>query len=233
MKLLLITENRQIADKLQPLSNHSRFNMIYYNDPIKALDNFKEIDPDVVMFNTIDFPRHWKPAARFLRNDKSRKDGLIFLITDGNINEDELVKVAQLEINAMIDISELDENLDRIKKLVNRYKSTQEDKTGLRFILSDDRRLKFLFLNPDNYNMVSGSIVELSPYQGCFKPDDPSVTASLTEGTLLKECSMKISDRLVTLDSQILHNNGLLELKFNHTKQESQELLTKYFSEIA
>ncbi len=67
MKALLVVEDDAIADAvryyLQPLG----LDVIRYRDPLKALDNLDEINPDAVIMSARDFPRHWKTIVVNLR----------------------------------------------------------------------------------------------------------------------------------------------------------------------
>ena len=59
MKLLVVAQREDlknlIAYHLKPLG----FEIVYYSDPVKLIDNVDELDPDMILFNAVDFPRHW------------------------------------------------------------------------------------------------------------------------------------------------------------------------------
>ncbi len=64
MKIIVISEEWRIKN-----TTHTSFEYIHYRSAIKALDNLKEIMPNVVIIDTRDFPRHWKVLAQHLQSE--------------------------------------------------------------------------------------------------------------------------------------------------------------------
>ena len=83
MKALLLIESDRIANiarfYLRPLG----FETIRYRNPVKALDNLEEIDPEAVIMSARDFPRHWKAIAQTIRAEKG-KDGCVIVLLKGD-----------------------------------------------------------------------------------------------------------------------------------------------------
>jgi len=86
MKLLLVAANDELK---RALSFHLRpigVEVIQYVHPIKAMDNIEEIEPDVVLFSSSDFPRHWKPFLKLLRGNKARNESMFILLRGGDFS---------------------------------------------------------------------------------------------------------------------------------------------------
>ena len=89
MKILLISGDTLIASRINRYFTPAGYGFIHYANPLKAMDNFKEIRPDVVLFHESEFPRHWKLAVKFLREIYSRDSSIFILITDSEfVDED-------------------------------------------------------------------------------------------------------------------------------------------------
>jgi len=64
MKLLWVSNDLELKENLRELWDNYELDLIQYQNARKAIDNLDEIDPQAVVFNGVDFPRHWKVALR-------------------------------------------------------------------------------------------------------------------------------------------------------------------------
>jgi hypothetical protein len=78
MKALVIARNdalkNLLAYHLKPLG----FEVIYFSDPVKALEELERLEPEMILASAVDFPRHWKPALKMAREHHTREE-LIFV----------------------------------------------------------------------------------------------------------------------------------------------------------
>ena len=67
MKLLVVAQREDLKNLVVYHLNPLGFEIVFYSDPVKVIDNLDEIAPEMVIFNAQDFPRHWKPVLKLLR----------------------------------------------------------------------------------------------------------------------------------------------------------------------
>ncbi len=97
MKALLICESQTELDTYNDFFKNNSFNTICYTWLLKALDNLLEINPDVVLINSIDYPRHWKTFVQYLRSMCTHECPVVLICSDDQ-SEDEQKKVDALKV---------------------------------------------------------------------------------------------------------------------------------------
>ena len=146
MKALLISDLPRSTDDLQPLFSEYKFDLIHYRSPLKALDNIEEISPNIVLINTRDFPRHWKPITQHIRWDTSREEIPVILLTPPDFSADEADKAMFLGVQGIINLKENnnfnDDVLKELRMIFNRY--------NYNHIKNIEKSVQFLFTNPIN-----------------------------------------------------------------------------------
>ena len=101
MKIVIVTSDVKLRKTVMDYFVPRNCEIIHYTNPIKAVDNYFEIDPDVVIFNVQDFPRHWKIGIQFLRDLKGRNDAVFILLSEKPLTTDEADKALYLGVNAL------------------------------------------------------------------------------------------------------------------------------------
>ena len=108
MKVLIVSENEKTISCLKTFFKaQDGYEVITYRIPLKALDNFGEIAPNLVIYNAVDFPRHWKI---FLQYVKSMHDMAIYdsvLIVDKKFDASEKEKSQALGVWKLLSESKL------------------------------------------------------------------------------------------------------------------------------
>src|SRR6056297_3862262 len=102
MKTILVIEDQETKERISRHLMPLGFDFIHYLNPVKALDNIDEIEPDLVIFSAEDFPRHWKPFIRLLRAKHSKEEAVFILLTGENFSSEEASKATILDVNGMI-----------------------------------------------------------------------------------------------------------------------------------
>ena len=215
MKILLVAEKDSTR---QSLLHHLRprgFDLIHYRNPIKAMDNIDEIEPEVVFFSAEDFPRHWKPFIKLLRESLSKERSTFLLLKGDVFPFDEAAKAKHLEVNGIFR-----ENLDdrkeysRVEELLSRYGSLKEVRSEQRYIPVEHDNIEFIVTHPQTYSIVTGSLFDLSPKGAAFDPDDSSLTESIPIGTIISLCSLKLGSQYMSFSSKVMRNSQRLGLQF-------------------
>lgn len=209
MKLLLITNDDDLKKELSDYFKPKGYSIIHYKNPLKGMNNFQEIEPEIVIFNSTDFPRHWKIANYFLKTDVKSVTPLFFLLINDDFPMEEVCKGVYLDVDAFLSNQYGNEGyLKHLESLIGRFYSSQiKIKTPLLFENPGDR-IDFMFMNPENFQLATGSLSELSINGAGFKPDDPKAVFSLAKGTILEGCSLRTEDKIITIKVEILNNSG-------------------------
>ena len=102
MKTIIFTKNEDLISHLSyhllPLS----FQIEHESDSSRLFDLLKN-DYDLIVFDIQDFPRHWKPIVKLLREDKSKEQAIIILINASKFPFEEAAKAIYLGVNGIIE----------------------------------------------------------------------------------------------------------------------------------
>ena len=83
---------------LKPLG----FTLEHYTDPVQVIERLDEIDPQAILFNAGDFPRHWKTLLQLAREKKPREDLIFLLIAPKDFEMEDAAKAAHLGVNGIL-----------------------------------------------------------------------------------------------------------------------------------
>ncbi|MEW5814538.1 MAG: PilZ domain-containing protein [Spirochaetota bacterium] len=230
MKILLVAEKENTKEILTIHLKPRGFEFIHYRNPIKAMDNVEEIDPDLVLFSAEDFPRHWKPFLNILREFRS-KERTVFILLRGDLFPfDEAAKAVYLGVNGIISEDFSDRRkMIHLENLFCRYKNPADNRGSQRYIPDTADELEFIFTHPETMKLVTGLLSDISLTGASFKPDNPHLTADLKSGTELPFCSLKIGETIISINCRIVRNKQLVAIQFVEFSSESNELLKNYF----
>ena len=224
MKLLLISQDEQEAGHFFRYFTPLGYSVIHYTNPLKAMDNFKEIRPDTVIFNEVDFPRHWKLAVNFLRELYSRETAPFILMLNSEFPQEDLHKAYILGVNGMLLLqNDLEKGMKNLESLILHYKPSPAVRKQHSLLPLGNRGMDFMFMNPENLQLVMARVLELSPNGAIVKPVEKVKTAGLKEGMEIHSCSLKTGDIILSLSIRILKVNGIFELQFLDGKENWKE----------
>jgi len=229
MKILLIADDSGLKKRISDHFKPKGFSIIHYNNPLKGMNNYEEIEPEIVIFNSTDYPRHWKIANNFLKHDIPHINPVFFLMINEIFPMEEVCKAVYLGIDAIIsDEYESENYLEHIENLIGRFYSSQISiKTPL-LLESPENRIDFMFMNPENFQLATGSLSELSLSGAGFKPDDPETVFPLAKGTILENCSLSTDEGIITIKAEIVNNSGIMDLSFLSFSENGEDLLENY-----
>lgn len=229
MKLLLVMLDEQykknISFHLKPLW----FEIIHYDHPIKALDNIDEVEPDIILFNALDFPRHWKPYLNMLRIKKSRNESIFILIAAHDMDIDEASKAVHLGVNGIMPSrKELRQDVYQLTEICKRYVTLDDGRNAHRHVPGEVDNINMLFTDPETFQIISGQVLDISITGVSFKPEIQHLTDKFKNNDTIKNCSIRLGSNVVTADSIVRRNNGILGLEFSNFKKNGEDLLKRY-----
>lgn len=211
MKIVLISGDNGTASRINRFFTPAGYGCIHYVNPLKAMDNFSEIRPDVVLFHESEFPRHWKLAVKFLRESSSREASPFILLVDNLFCEEDAHKAHFLGINGLFS---LEDSMENLEAMILRYKVAPEVRKSQQLVPVGKTRMDFMFMNPSNLQLINSHVLELSRFGAVLKVEEAFKTASLEKGTVLKNCSLKTQDGIINVNAKIEQNGVILEISF-------------------
>ena len=229
MKILLVSERDELKGYIRRNFMPRGAEIIQYYNPIKAMDNLDEVDPDVVLFSARDFPRHWKPFLIFLRDSKAREQCVFVILTGDEFDHEEADKAQALQVNGIVH-ERLDDRteLSRLKELVNRYRDIGDARSERRLVPTRIDHVGFLFTHPDTLDLIFGSVEDLSAAGVSFVPSDRRKTMDLQVGTTVGNCSLRVGENLISFPAGIIRNERSISLAFNSLAEGQRALIRSY-----
>lgn len=229
MKALLLIENDKTADiakfYLKPLG----FEAVRYRNPLKALDNLAEIEPDAIILSSRDYPRHWKIIAQTVRAEWSKEECVLVLLKGEFFPFEEAAKALHLGVNGVVreDLDDIHEQA-HFQRLIKRYVNVHEARLSERLAPSPWDRLDFIFSHPQSLAPVVGKIETVSAGGLSFIPENPKAVADIEVGMTLEDASLRVGDRILSLDCAVVRSDRILGLSISSMTQEDRSFLEDY-----
>lgn len=232
MKMLMVAASDQYAADLSYHLKPLGFDLERISDPVRALEQLDEIDPQAILCSAADFPRHWKALLRFGREKKNKEELIFILIAPPNFDLDEAAKAAHLGVNGIIGENLADkQELFRLEELVRRYHSVKDKRSFQRLVPSDVDVLGFAFTHPVRLALVMGTLREISIQGASFYPTQPSAASDLPVGHEIHNCSLKIGDDVIHVTCRLTRNHEELGFQFLSFEEDGHHKLLKYIQE--
>ena len=228
MKVLLIVEKDSTKDILSHHLSRRGFDIIRYANPIKAMDNIEEIAPELVLFSAEDFPRHWKPFMKILREVRNKEETVFILLKGKVFPFEEAAKASFLGVNGIIREEFDREGISALEEVFSRYSPVEDGRISRRLLAKQWDDIEFLFTHPVNLKLVGGKIVDISIEGVSFLPDDPRITQSIKEGSRILSCSLKICSTIHQVTCRVARNNQLMGLHFIDLPDDIRQELIDY-----
>jgi len=234
MKMIYVAAS---AEHVAALSYHLKplgFSVEHHKDPVQVIDNLELWDPQAILFHAGDFPRHWKPLLRLAREKKPREELIFLLIAPPDFPMEDAAKAAHLGVNGILKDNLTDKKeLYRLEEIVRRYRSVQDKRNFTRLVPQSSDEVGFAFTHPRRMALITGTIREISIQGSSFLPARPSAAADLSVGTEIKSCSLKIEDRIMSVDCKVTRNREELGFQFVSFEEGGHHALLKYIQSRA
>ncbi len=232
MKVLLISERQDLRGQLNLHFKPLGLAVIQYWNPIKAMDNLDEIDPDVVIFSARDFPRHWKPFLTFLRNHRTRYATVFILLRPPDFPFEEASKAQHLGVNSLADDGLTNPaDVNRLRDVIMRYKEVRDQRRSRRYVPQPEDRIEFVFSHPQTLQFVTGSVEDISALGLRFTPHREHLIEGVDTDLLISHCSLRLGDTILNLPCKVVRNDGKLSVSFDSLDRDLQESIEWYLSD--
>ena len=233
MKLLLVTAREETRTVVFNHFEKLGYDLISYDNPLKAMDNLVEISPDVVLFNAEDYPRHWKPFLQVMRQLFQRGKSIFIILKGNSFNNDEALKAGSLAVNGVISENfDSDEEMMQLENILSRYIVHNDLRGPRRYTKGSYEDVEFLFNHPVNFTMLTGSVSDLS-FDGIrFEPDCPQLTSNIQEGTNIPACSIRFGDFVCSVGVRVVRNNKSISFRFSSFDEADRGCFLDYLDSL-
>jgi len=228
MKALVVAQRADLKERLSYHLKPLGAEIVFLSDPVEVIDTIGDLDPDVVLYNAVDFPRHWKPTLKLLRDRRTKEQGVFVLFTETPPLE-EAAKASHLGINGLLDVH-LDEKqqMQKLEELLRRYQSVKDQRRFQRLVPAPEDRIAMIFSHPATLGVVTGRLVEISMQGASYQPDNPSLTADLRRGQELELCTLRVGEDIIHLQARVTRNNATIGLQFRSFQTGGHQSLFEY-----
>lgn len=229
MKILVVAEKEHIIKTIKKHLPPLGFDFIFYKNPVKAMDNIYEISPEMVIFSAEDYPRHWKPFLKVLREYFTHEESVFVILKTSYFTLDDAQQSIFLGSNALID-EDLEEYefIDRLKGIFSRYILPMETRRYRRYFVTPHDNVSFIFNHPETLELIPGKVVEISPKGATILIPDHFVR-EFDQGKKIKLCSLKVDNRIITVDCTVLRNDIYTTVIFDTIPENEMDYITSYF----
>jgi hypothetical protein len=234
MKMILVAASRESAAALGYHLKPLGFTLEHIPDPVRVIQHLDELDPQAILVHAGDFPRHWKPLLKIAREKKPREDLIFLVIAPPEFDLEEAAKAAHLGANAILKPNLTDKaELYRLEEIVRRYQAVQDKRNFARLVPREPDEMGFAFTHPRRLAFVSGKVREISIQGSSFLPTRPSAVADLEAGTEIRDCSLKVGDRLISVTCKVTRNREEMGFQFISFEEGGHHALLGYIQSRA
>ncbi|MDA3949739.1 MAG: PilZ domain-containing protein [Spirochaeta sp.] len=229
MKMMLVSETPALKPFLERSFSFQQADVIHYDNPIKAMDNIEEIQPEIVLFASTDFPRHWKPFVMYLRNAFTRHETIFVLLINEGFSEEEAEKAEHLEVNAVLDEDlTSDQTIERIRGIIARYHQSIDVRRNTRYLPSRKDEVQCVFTNPYTFRFVYATVVDISAGGLRLRPDDENVLHELDPHAFLTMASLRIGTETIPIRLEIIRISETIACEFVDVSVDTEKTVTDF-----
>lgn len=234
MDILVVSRQARLPDLLRYHLQPIGFQITHNPDPVDVIDRCEEIEPEMVVFQAEDFPRHWKPLLKLLRAGRSREQCVFVLLKGDEFPFEEAAKANFLEANGIVDSTLPEKELvNRLQELFRRYRSLKDQRKFHRLVPMAEDRLQLLFTNPESMAIVAGQLIEISIQGASFRALEPAMVSGLRRGVELPSCSLRVGDGITSLSARVTRSGEVIGLQFRSFGTGGHHLLFQYIQKRA
>jgi hypothetical protein len=221
MKLLLVSANDLTFERLSSLKAED-FELIWYRNALKAMDNVDEADPAGIIISAQDFPRHWKTVVQFVRAERSRDKCPIALLTGAGFDGEESRKAEHLGVSGLVNETLDAAELARLRDILgglstNSAEKTPETESADEPDIKPGRRFGFLFTHPVSEKIITGAVTDINADGFVMEVDRPVLISGLITGEKIPGCSFRAGEKILSPACFIRRtgNDGLIYMEFS------------------
>ena len=229
MKLLLVLGSDETYDHIAFHVAPLGFDLIRYQNVLKAMDNVDEVDPTGIIISARDYPRHWKTMVQFVRTERPKDACPIIILKGDKFPIEDSSKASFLGVSGIINeqLSEQSEII-RIQEILSRYLPTEEKRRSRRYYVQEWQQLNFILTIPEGKSLVTGEIKTVSSKGISFLPDYGHLIRGINLHEVFPECSLRVGERFLSPLCCLARTGRILSIEFMSFPEGEQEILDDY-----
>ena len=233
MKLLLVLSSDDTYSHITNFVRPLGFELIRYNNVLKAMDNIDEIEPAAIIISARDFPRHWKVMVQFIRNERAKEVCPIILLKGENFPQEETHKASFLGVSGIVtEAMDNPSETDRLQGILSRYLPVDEKRRSKRFNAEPWQRFGFAFIHPRDNILITGEVKTISTGGLSLLPYNPSLMKDLFLDMEIPECSLRAGDVIFTPVCRIARTGRIVSMQFLSFPEGETESLKIYLESL-
>lgn len=231
MNVMLVAASDEVKPFVERIFTFHHVDVIYYNNPIKAMDNLDEIQPDVIIFMSGDFPRHWKPFITYLRNTFNRRETIFILLVNETFDTDEANKAEHLQVNAILDDDLTNnETVERIRGIVTRYHQSVDIRKTTRHLPATTDQIRCIFTSPYTFTICTGTVLDISAGGIRIKPEDPALNETLDTHAIITMASLRLGETILAVQLKVIRIAEAIAFEFVNLTVEIERTIADYIA---
>lgn len=237
MKALIISDDQNLVGYCSQALKNNNYDIIVYKWLLKALDNIEEIQPDLIVLSSSEYPRHWKTLVQFVKSGIGGDNVQIYLFEPTPLSKEDLDKAKVLGISGYFsDPHDLDgllsgeseeipevsniiadpEPVEEIAEEVTEEPAAEPVEEFIEVIPSIVGHI--LLTNPENNNFMTGKVISKTETTLTCQLD---FNTNLKSETVISKCSYIWNNEIKCFEGKILSINGKdLELQIINCYEE-------------
>ena len=233
MKLLLVLGSDDTFSLISVFVKPLGFEIVRYNQVVKAMDNIDEIDPHAIVISARDFPRHWKTMVQFVRNQRSKEVCPIIILKGENFPVEEASKASFLGVSGIV-LEALDNpaEIDRLQGVLSRYMPVDEKRRNRRFPAQAWQNFGFIFNRPGDNALITGEVKNISSGGLSFLPSNPQFMKDVTLNMELRDCSLRAGNSILAPCCRLARTGRIVSIEFMSFPEGEMETLTRYVDSL-
>lgn len=221
MKLLFLG-NEIYNNRYKSLYKSIGVETMHYKNPLKAIDNLTEIEPDILFFKKQDYPRLWKIVLSGLRELFDDKKTIFIL-------EGELDKKETKAFNYLKGSLILDARSDAVSLVKAKIQERFKPELASEIYYPDGNEICLGFVKPDDYSFITGQITMMSSKKFIFVSENDEDITSIVQDTIINEASISRGDEVVSVNFRIININKKLTCELLDDSTEYNSLTNSLF----
>lgn len=190
MKALIVSESKHETALIETYVKQAGYEHITYGWFLKAMDNIEEISPELIIINAVDYPRHWKVLAQYVKSFQHMQ--IILFASETYFDEEEQKKADFLGIKGVV-TGFSPEDISKFNSLVLEEKQPVPCK--------DEGKGTLLFLHPVDETIYTGCITSLSSNELTITPDK---LTQLDPGDIVEDMALKTMDGIKGVQAEVI-----------------------------
>ncbi|GHU08011.1 hypothetical protein FACS1894151_03230 [Spirochaetia bacterium] len=233
MKLLLVLGSDETVNSINQNIKPLGFELIRYQQVLKAMDNIDEIDPSAIIISATDFPRHWKVMVQFIRSERVKEVCPIILLKGERFQLEEASKAFYIGVTGIVS-EELEDpkELERLQSLLSRYLQIEDKRKSRRFHVEERNRFGFCMVHPDTKSLLTGTVKTISSTGVSFHPDNSKAIEAIPEGQEISECSLRVGSDIIDPICRMIRRGAETSLEFIFLSHLEQIILDDYLETL-